>query len=138
VKRVAFPPIRTRYVATDEYKARPRSRILLALRRFDWIDGASLNGALNLPTNAEDGAARNAYTAALRRLVLDGFVLRRDRDGGPGGAFEYRLAPNVDLSFPAPSLDVYECQSRERQRIVRGCKGTKDRLVNLALERRAS
>jgi hypothetical protein len=109
VKRTAFPPLLNTYRATDELLARPRTRILLMLRRCDWISAQDLNDMLNLPGISEDRSVRNAYVKQLTRLVCDGLVLRKlndepDYERRGGGVYVYSLAPDVDLTIPPPTL----------------------------------
>lgn len=102
MRRIAFPPTRAYYVPVDEIAASPRARILRAIRHFDWVSSRDLFDALDLPSWKEEGD-RLRYFAMLNLLVKRGLVEQR----GDRETREYRLAADVDVSIPAPTLDAY-------------------------------
>lgn len=116
----AFPPTVTAYVPVDEMLAQPRTRVLLALRWFDWVTAEELCDALELPTKAEDPWQRNSYQQVIARLVDNGLVLRESRKPSSRqykrGEFRYRLAPDVDLTIPPPTLDAPEWRRGRKEK----------------------
>lgn len=86
------------YKPIDVVLAKPRVRLLRALRFFDWTSNEQLFDALGVPLfDEDDRTERDAYAAALSRLVRvemlverrEQLTKRRERNGLR--AYEYRL-----------------------------------------------
>lgn len=74
----------TRYVPLDQILEQPSTRLLRALRRFDWVQPADLYDAAGFPDYIDEtvNPERNAAAAALSRLVKQGHVERGRRQVG--------------------------------------------------------
>lgn len=83
-----------RYMPIDEWLEAPRTRILRALRWFDWVDSDELFLAIGVDRG--DTRARDAYCQMLVQLVRQGAVRKR----GERGAFQYRLASGISVDPP--------------------------------------
>lgn len=67
------------YTPLDEILETPSTRILRALRWFDWVSSPDLMNAAGVPdfvVEYGDNHERNAASAALSRLVRSGYVER--------------------------------------------------------------
>lgn len=64
------------YVQLDELLSQPATRLLRALRFFDWVSSSDLYVALDVGDHEQ-----SAFSAALARSARDGFV-DRNRSGG--------------------------------------------------------
>lgn len=71
----------SKYIPLDEILEQPATRILRALRHFDWVRGPDLFAALEVPdfSVGKKNPERDRYSAALSRLVKDGLVERSTR-----------------------------------------------------------
>lgn len=81
----------------------PLTRILRALRRFDWVGSHRIAMAIDVPAFADDRRARNAFHSNLRRLVRNGFVLQRQCGQRE---FEYRLAEPRLAEMPTELVEA--------------------------------
>lgn len=99
------------YVPIDEWLQKPRTRILRALRWFDWVGVEDLFFALDVPSYADDDLIRRAYSQALCRLVSEGLVetqgTRRDTS-----LLRYRLKAGVRVEPPNDSVVIEDDYAR--------------------------
>lgn len=90
----------SKYIPLDEILDQPSTRILRALRHFDWVRGPDLFAALEVPdfVVGKKNPERDRYSAALSRLAKDGLVERSKRavDG-----FLHRITDAGRLSLVA-------------------------------------
>lgn len=71
----------TGYTPLDELMERPGTRVLVALRRFDWVAPHELFDAAGFPDydDPQHTSERRSAASALSRLVRDGFAERHPR-----------------------------------------------------------
>jgi hypothetical protein len=89
------------YVPLDEWLQMPRTRILRALRFFDWAEGSDLRIACGVVE--DDKGASDRHNATIKRLIEGGLVQRRRI----GATYEYRLAPGA-RAVPPPLAEPRE------------------------------
>lgn len=99
--------LRIDYTPIDEWAEMPRTRLLRALRFFDWVEFADLADAIGVTSLDAD---RNTLYCVLRRLVVAGSVERRKVRTFRGRVFEFRLKPGVVV---APPIDSAVCADEE-------------------------
>lgn len=80
-----------RYVPLDEILAKPPTRVLRALRWFDWVSLGDLLLALDVEDPSSIGYA--AYQQAVSQLVKRGEIEQRRIDG-VSRFCEYRITPS--------------------------------------------
>lgn len=112
--KIAFKPKATIYVPVDEILRQPRTRILRRLQHFDWVTADDLFFALDVPDyDSSRNTVRRDYANHLRLVVAAGLVIK-DASSWP---YRYRLAPDVDLTIPAPNLDGYMWRGKLRRKL---------------------
>lgn len=81
-----------KYIPLDEILERPTTRLLRALRWFEWVSSIDLLHALGVewsPERSADNAEHHRYTASLSRLTKTGMV---ERQGSRSHGYLYRIS----------------------------------------------
>lgn len=93
------------YVPLDEILEAPMTKILRALKRFDWADREDLWLALGYDVNHVEQGIRNCFAQTLLRLIREGLVECRYRGGPvritPTGLCKLDDLTHYDISEPA-------------------------------------